>query len=212
MPWPANRLALLTCASCSTLLCAGCVIITGGYPKAWSPTLHQPDSCEDELTGTYAMVGEDFTNGFLFVKPESKTARLDKYLMPDSNPDADRIEIVGPSHGRLVFTTEQGDRAIMQRTLIEHHDYECKGDSVSLKNYKFEESHGGGVGSMSWSSERYWRATDGSLIIRRTSIGAGGISTIPIFGSTEDWSKFPHSAQPPLPEPSGPSVELLPSQ
>lgn len=176
---------------CCAFVCGGCVIITSGYPKGWSPAEHKTGSCDHELTGIYAMVGEDFTNGSLFFKSSSEVARLDKYLMPDMASESDRIEIFGPLEGRLVFTALRGDTPISQRTLTEHKDYECKEDGVSLKENQLHHWYDQNSGFYSWSSERYWHASDGALIIRRTGRGFGAALYIPVFGASEDWSRFP---------------------
>ena len=151
LPAASLRLGVFCCA----FVCGGCVIITSGYPNGWSPAEHQTSGCDHELTGIYAMVGEDFSNGWLYIKSTSEVARLDKYLMPDMASEADRIEIFGPLEGRLVFTALRGDTPISQRTLREHKDYECKEDGVSLRENLFHHSYDHASGSASWSSDRY---------------------------------------------------------
>lgn len=187
-----SHLVYWLCLSCCALVCSSCVIITGGYPKSWAPAEHPVDDCKNELTGVYMMLGEDFENGYLFMKPLSTPTRLDKYLMRGLAVDADRIKIAGPSDGHLIITAEQGDTLVVQRTLIEHSDYECHRDGVSLKPKQDGAGYDKDLAAMAffWKGERYSRAADGALIIRRTARGGGMMLYVPMIGASEDWSRF----------------------
>ena len=107
-------------------------------------------------------------------------------------------EIVGPSDGQLVITAEQGTTLIAQRMLKENTNYHCDKDGVFLRLKQDAGGYDKDVAAMAigWKSERYSKAVDGSLIIRRTVRGGGVFMFLPLISSSEDWSRFPAVASP----------------
>jgi hypothetical protein len=197
----------VACGGC--LACSACVILSGSYPKDWAQPERHEAGCEQVLTGIYAMTGVEATTGFWFTNPKTTPVRLDTYLMPDSRPDADRIEIVGPDDGKLVISAEQGTTVLELRTINENTDYQCDKGAILIR---------GNPDTTPWynrrsfvsKSVRYSKAVDGSLIIRRKTIGAGAIAYLPIFESNEDWSRFPALQLPAVTAPSGAIPDGLP--
>ncbi len=168
----------------------GCIYMQS-YPDKWSPREVSADSTCPDISGIFANAGYAGESGG--TKVPTKLAYF--ILRPSPTGDAEAIIAAGQVELRaagdeIVVVVRDGARDLYTTTI--RRPMTCDKGEIKLADPQSPgaTSAEGVVGVLN-STLYLSRAADGSLLIRRSVVGAGVGMFIPFVAAGWDWSRFP---------------------